>query len=136
MKVVLDTNVLVSAFATRGLCAELMEVVLAEHQLLTSEIVITELRRALQQKFKVPVATITAVDSLLREQVLVPQPSRPHSLWLRDPDDCWILASAVEGKADLLVTGDKDMLDVALKAPIRIVTPRECWHYLKQKKRS
>lgn len=40
MRVFLDTNVLVSAFATRGLCADLMRHVLAEHDLITGEVII------------------------------------------------------------------------------------------------
>ena len=50
MKVFLDTNVLVAAFATRGLCADVMRVVLAEHQLITGEVVLSELRRALGRR--------------------------------------------------------------------------------------
>jgi predicted nucleic acid-binding protein len=49
VKVFLDTNVLVSAFASRGLCADLMRYLLAEHELLAGEAVLTELRRALTE---------------------------------------------------------------------------------------
>ena len=52
MKVFLDTNVLVSAFATRGLCADVMRVILTEHELLIGEVVLTELQRILSKKFK------------------------------------------------------------------------------------
>jgi predicted nucleic acid-binding protein len=45
----LDTNVLVSAFATRGLCADVLRHVLTEHELLTGEVVLAELRRALRE---------------------------------------------------------------------------------------
>jgi len=47
VRVFLDTNVLVSAFATRGVCADLVRFVLAEHTLVTSEVVLRELRRVL-----------------------------------------------------------------------------------------
>jgi predicted nucleic acid-binding protein len=46
---------------------------------------------------------------------------------VRDPDDLWVLASAIEGDADALVTGDQDLLAVADIAPLPIVTPREFW---------
>ena len=47
MKVFLDTNVLAAAFATRGLCADLVRYVLAEHQLITGDVVLDELRDVL-----------------------------------------------------------------------------------------
>lgn len=51
MKVFLDTNVLVSAFMARGLCADLFRYVLAEHEVLTGEVNLVEFRRILRHKF-------------------------------------------------------------------------------------
>jgi predicted nucleic acid-binding protein len=51
---------------------------------------------------------------------------------MRDLDDRWVLASAVDGNADLLVTGDQDLLAVARQAPLTIVDPRGCWERLRQ----
>jgi putative PIN family toxin of toxin-antitoxin system len=125
--VFLDTNVLVSAFATRGLCADLFRHVLAEHELITGEVVIVELRRVLRDRIKVPAATVAGIEELLRDQVVVPKPAEPHALPLRDADDQWVLASAMAGKADVLVTGDSDLLDVASQVPLQIVDPRGFW---------
>ena len=127
MRVFLDTNVLVSAFATRGLCADVFRHILAEHDLLTGEVVIVELRRVLRDRIKVPAPTIAAIEQLLRDQVVVPKPPEPHPLPIRDADDRWVLASAVAGKADVLVTGDLDLLEMASRSPIPIVDPRGFW---------
>ena len=54
MRVFLDTNVLVSAFATRGICADVLRVVLAEHTLITSEVVLRELPRVLRTRIGMP----------------------------------------------------------------------------------
>lgn len=54
MRVFLDTNVLVSAFTTRGLCADLLRLVLAGHEPLSGEIILQELRRVLDERFRVP----------------------------------------------------------------------------------
>lgn len=51
---------------------------------------------------------------------------------LRDPDDAWVLASALAGGAELLVTGDKARLSVAELAPLPIVDPRGCQDRLRQ----
>ena len=130
MRVLLDTNVLVAAFATRGLCADVVRVVLAEHQLITAEVVLTELRAVLTRRIKLPHATVEDILALLRDQEVVPKPPKPSDLPIRDPDDRWILAAAMAGRADVLVTGDRDLLDVAGKAALPIVDPRGFWDLL------
>lgn len=127
MRVFLDTNVLVSAFATRGLSADVVRHVLAEHELVTGEVNVRELRRALRQKIKLPPSLIAAVEQLLRDQTIVPKPAAPVDIEVRDPDDRWVLASAIAGNADVLVTGDQDLLGLGSKAPLPIVDPRGFW---------
>ena len=68
--------------------------------------------------------------ALLRDQEVVTKPSKPSDVPIRDPDDRWILASAVAGRADVLVTGDRDLLEVASKAPLTILAPRGFWDLL------
>ena len=127
MRVLLDTNVLVSAFATRGLCADVFRHVLADHQFLASEIVLDELAAVLRTKLKLPVTTIDEIVRYLRQFEVVARPETPSAIPVRDPDDRWILASAIEGKADVLVTGDRDLLSVADSSPILLVDPRGFW---------
>jgi predicted nucleic acid-binding protein len=52
VKVALDTNVLVSAVATRGLCADIFNHILAEHQLVVGVTVLSELQRVLREKMR------------------------------------------------------------------------------------
>ena len=132
MKVFLDTNVLVAAFATRGLCADVLGSVLADHQLVTGEVVLTELRRALSRRLKVPAATVDAIPEFLSEYEVVPKPKAPSDVPIRDPDDRWILASAVIARADVLITGDADLLDVASSA--RILPPRAFWDLVRTRR--
>ena len=132
MRVFLDTNVLVSAFATRGLCADVLRLVLAEHELIVAEVVLRELRKALRLKLKLPPAIIATIEELLRENEVIPRPRVPSSLEVRDPDDRWVLASAIAGRADLLVTGDGNLLEIAARSPVRIVDPRGFWVLLRK----
>ena len=136
MRVYLDTNVLVSAFATRGLCADVFRHVLTEHDLLTGEVNLTELRRVLRRRFRVPAPTVAAIEELLRGQEVVPRPRKPYSVPVRDPDDVWVLASAIAGKADVLVTGDNDLLELSGKVPVRILDARGFWQHIRRKRRS
>ena len=134
MRVFLDTNVLVAAFATRGLCADVMRAVLAEHTLVVGEVVLAELRKALSRRIKLPASTIDEIVTLLRAQDVVPKPRKPSEVAVRDPGDRWILASAVDGRADVLVTGDQDLLAVAKEFSLPILNPRGFWDVLSKGK--
>ena len=131
MRIFLDTNVLVSAFTTRGLCADVLRVVLRDHTLLTGEFNLCELRRVLRTRMAAPEPVVESAESLLREQVVIPMPEAPATADVRDPDDAWVLASALDGDADILVTGDRDLLDLRSDAPLTILTPREWWDRLR-----
>jgi len=128
VRVFLDTNVLVSAFATRGICADVLRVVLAEHTLVTSEVVLREATRVFRARIQLPGRTVDEIEAFLREHEVAARPAAPSTLPIRDEDDRWVLASAIEAKADVIVTGDRDLLDVAAESPIRIVDPRGFWH--------
>jgi putative PIN family toxin of toxin-antitoxin system len=130
--VFLDTNVLVSAVTTRGLAADVVRVVMTEHTLVTGEVVITELRRVLSRKFWVPNATVDEFEALLRQHEVVAKPAKALDLKMRDPDDRWIVASAVAAAADVLVTGDQDVLDVQQESPVAITDPRGFWELLRR----
>jgi uncharacterized protein len=131
VRVCLDTNVLVAAFATRGLCADVLRTVLAEHDLVIGEVILDELRRVLSLKLKVPPERIEAIDAVLRTFPVIPKPATPSELHIRDAADGWVLATAVPGAADVLVTGDRDLLDVAPESSIAIVDPRAFWELLR-----
>lgn len=131
MRVYPDTNVLVSAMATRGLCADLLQVILADHQLLVGETVLTEVVRVLDRRLHLAPRTIGEWEAFLRRQGEVIPTSPPLALRIRDAADRAILAEAVAGQADVLVTGDRDLLVVAPRAPIRIQSPREFWEQLR-----
>jgi putative PIN family toxin of toxin-antitoxin system len=123
----LDTNVLVSAVASRGICADLLRHVLVEHDLVTGETVLAELKRTLLKRINVPPKVVAEIELFLRDHEVVAKPRRHLDLGLRDPDDEWIVASAVAGKADALVTGDRDILETTVHLPIRVYSPRQFW---------
>jgi len=131
VKIFLDTNVLVSAYTARGICADLFRHILAEHDLLTGEVNLVELRRVLRDRFHATTAQMAAVESELRDETIIAKPAKPSPVPVRDPDDRWVLASAIAGKADMLVTGDQDLLAVAGEVAIAIVNPRGCWEQLR-----
>ncbi len=131
MKVFFDTNVLVSAVATRGLCADIVIVALAEHHLVAGETVLGELRQVLVRKLGWPSTMTKELDTFLREHSRVI--AEPQALDFRELDrnDLTVLGEAVAGEADVLVTGDQDLLQIAARAPVKILTPRGFWELLR-----
>ena len=127
MRIFLDTNVLASSIATRGLCNEVFESVLHDHSLLTCEPVLAELERVLRAKLRLPEAIISQYIGLLREQAEVVSGRQPPSTKINDPDDVPVLACAIAGQSDLFVTGDKALLELKSVDGLPIVSPRELW---------
>jgi putative PIN family toxin of toxin-antitoxin system len=131
VRVFFDTNVLVAAFATRGLCADLFAHVLLEHELLVGETVIRELRSTLRLKLKLPKRTIDEIEALLRDQVVVKTPPEHLNLKISDADDEWVLAEAIAAEAEILVTGDGVLQKLGKRAPLPIASPRGLWNVLR-----
>ena len=132
MRVALDTNVLVSAVATRGLSADVFNLILAEHELVVGETVLSELRRVLGEKIKVPSKTIDEVVALLRQEATVVKKAEELAVKIRDHTDLPVLSEAVAGNADVLVTGDKDLLEIEQKLPLQILSPRAFWEQIRR----
>jgi len=129
VRVFLDTNVLASSLATRGLCAELFEVVLQSHELITSEAVLTELARVLPGKLRLSTQITREYLSLIEAYAEIAAANKP---WpeLPDRDDEPIIAAAVAGKADVFVTGDKDLAELQRIGDLPILSHRQFWELL------
>ena len=130
MRVFLDTNVLVAAFATRGLCEDLFRAVLADHELVVGKTVMQELERILVAKLRMSESQANAVTTFVRLHAEVIAPGAPAQWPANDPDDQWVVAAAIEGEVNVMVTGDRDILDSATDIPVSVVTPRGFWEML------
>lgn len=127
MRIFLDTNVLASSIATRGLCSELLESIIHDHQLLTCRPVLDELERILLAKFNLPEAVVAEFLGLLKTQGEMVQSRSTPSIPIKDANDIRILACALGGKAEVFVTGDKELLDLQQVGNLPIVSPRQLW---------
>jgi predicted nucleic acid-binding protein len=125
----LDTNVLASAFGTRGLCADVLRLVTVEHELVTGEIVIEELRRALSRKFRMPAEEVKNIEIFLRTYHVEPKARQLPNLILSERADLIVVGSAINAQAEILITGDSEMLALKNKPEgLQIVSPREFWN--------
>ena len=127
MKVFLDSNVLASALATRGLCAELFESVLTGHELLASGELLAELRRILTTRLRIPADTAGDFLTLLEANATSLATPAEFPPGIPDPDDAPLIAAALAGGAECFVTGDKALLDLGSVAGMAVVSPRGFW---------
>ena len=131
MRVFLDTNVLASAAATRGLCADVLREVLTSHELLISAQVLKELDRVLATKFGVVHDLIDDFIQLMRQDTVLAHPGQLPKVKIKDQDDLPILSAAISAKAEIFVTGDKEILDIGQIENLTILSPRQFWEKLK-----
>lgn len=125
MKAVVDTNVYISAFVFGKLPRAILEHAEAgSFELIASNHIREEIERTLRDKFQWPEGRIIQAIDPLWEIAHVGNPSKMMSL-SRDKADDQILACAMEASADVVVTGDNDLLDIVAFEGIPILSPRQ-----------
>ena len=127
MRALFDTNVLLAAFLTEGVCEKLLTRARKRHfDLITCPFILHEFERILVRKFSATKQEKETALALIAEAARdVVEPSETPAGACRDKDDDNVLACAVEAAAEYLVTGDKDLLHMKTYKGIRIVMPRE-----------
>jgi putative PIN family toxin of toxin-antitoxin system len=128
VRIALDSSVLIAAHISRaGVCAGLLEDLLLHHELVTSEFILEELGRKLLEKFSFPKREADQVAAFLRRVAVVVVPADMPTDVCRDPTDIPVLGTAVGGRCALLVSVDRDLLDLQRINEIPIIRPGEYW---------
>ena len=124
MRVMIDTNVLVSALLFPGQkMNSLMYKITAEHQLVLSSYIVEELLDVTRRKFPDKIETIDLLLSQLPyELVYTPKQPKPGLFEIRDIKDYPVLYSAITESVDIFITGDGDFDGVELEKP-EIINP-------------
>lgn len=129
MRLVLDTNVLIAAFISRGVCHELLAHCVYNHEPVISKALLQEFQEKLVAKFGFTQAEAREAARLLDSRFEAVVPVSFEKPVCRDPDDDIVLATAVAGNCQCLVTGDKDLLVLGRFRDLAIVTPTDFWKY-------
>jgi putative PIN family toxin of toxin-antitoxin system len=128
VRIALDSSVLIAAHISRaGVCAELLEDVLLHHDLVISEFILAELCRKLVEKFTFPKRDADQVAAFLRRVSTVVAPTDLPKDLCRDPTDLPVLGTAVAGECSLLISVDRDLLDMRTVHTIPIIRPGDYW---------
>jgi putative PIN family toxin of toxin-antitoxin system len=125
MRVVLDTNVLISAFIARGVCNELLEHCGLQHRVIVSGFILQEFQERLVSKFNYTPQEAAEAADLIESIAETVVPLALGSPVCRDRDDDAILGTAVAADAVCIVTGDADLLVLGEFRGIPILRPAE-----------
>jgi len=130
MKIFFDTNVVFSAIITSdGICSQVLEKGLKEHSVIVSAEVLSELRTILKRKTNLTQKDIKEIITAYSEVWFLTKKRKKHTIVIRDPDDQAILESALGEEVEILITGDKDLLEIRDEVKeLMIVSPKEFLH--------
>lgn len=135
MKVILDTNVIFSAFATRGLAQAVFELCLGRYTIVISEHILSELSSHLHKKLKMPDQKVKLIIDYLREYCLLGEEAPVRKIDCRDEEDIPILGLAEKAHPACIITGDEDLLVLKKHRSVPILSPREFWEKEKKRRR-
>lgn len=128
-RVFFDANVLIAAFAVKGLCSELLEYArFKTFDAVTSERTLAETSKNFRIKLKMPASEIDGNIKIIRLalDVIDSEPVRMEARGMCpfDPPDEQILSDALNSEASLLVTGDQELLVMGKIETLEILSPR------------
>jgi putative PIN family toxin of toxin-antitoxin system len=132
MKLVLDSNVIIAAFAVRGLCQAVFEYCLESHEVVLCESIIAEVRKNLREKVKVAVPIVTEIEAYLRESAIVENPDSVDSEIFEDESDLPVLGVAHATDSSYIITGDGALLALKKYGNTDIISPREFWDRIRK----
>jgi putative PIN family toxin of toxin-antitoxin system len=127
LKLLLDTNVLIAAFISRGNCSELLEHAVSSHTVVCSNYTLEEFREKLIAKFAISAADAKRAAALLRSRFEIVVPAVVPKSACPDEDDLPVLGSAVAGGCACAVTGDGGLVALGAYQGIPILSPAEFW---------
>lgn len=123
VKIVLDTNILISALGFGGKPREVLQLVLNNQiSAITSAILIAEFEDVVMKKFPVISHNFERIKKQIKKKFRIVKPKKSLHV-TKDEDDNRVLEAAVEGGCDFIITGDKELLNLAVYQKIKIVTP-------------
>lgn len=125
VKVVLDTNILISGLGFKGKPRQILHLLFQKRVLgVTSPVLLAEFQEVVNKKFPQLALRLASIEKKLKRTLQVVQPKVSIKV-SRDEDDNRVLEAAWEGNCDYIVTGDSDLLDLKNYKKIKILTAEE-----------
>ncbi len=127
MRILVDTNVIISGLIAKGACFEILEDLVYTHTPLITPYVLAECQEVLLHKFHLSKITVKSLIHVMERYFKKGESSIKPLNVCRDPDDNQIFADALINKVDIILSGDKDLLSMEEYEGIRIIAPKDYW---------
>jgi putative PIN family toxin of toxin-antitoxin system len=127
MRLLVDTNVIVSGLIAKGACFEILEDLVYAHTPLITSYVLAECQEVLSRKFHLSPAVVKGLLAVLDRHFVKGKSSTKLLKVCRDAGDDQILADALINEVDVVLTGDQDLLAMVRYEGIRIIAPKDYW---------
>ena len=130
MKILFDTNILISAFLAfkRGrICYDIIDHAVESHQLYYTSFIIGEFKKVFREDFNYPETVINEFAAFITRFFIKGKTANRAENVCRDPKDNQVLADAANNDIDLIITGDKDLLVLKKYKGIKIIIPGNYW---------
>ena len=134
MRVCLDTNVLVSGIFWKGIPGKILDLWIEDRfDLIGTLLILGEYQRILKRLGQaVDERLVQRWIEVLIEKMIIIVPGPSVKRWSRDIHDDKFIEGSLASKADYLVTGDKDLLNLEIDFPFQIVKAKKFLAQLKQ----
>src|SRR3989338_3778581 len=125
VKVILDTNILISALGFGGKPRKILQLILDNQiRAITSSLLLAEFEDVINKKFPQLSLYFERINRQIRRKFKIVRPKKSLDI-LKDDDDNSGLEAALEGKCQYVITGDKELLDLAVYKDIKIITAEQ-----------
>ncbi|MFH1904867.1 MAG: putative toxin-antitoxin system toxin component, PIN family [bacterium] len=127
MKLLIDTNVIISGITARGYSFDVIKDAIDKHAVYYTSYLLEEIQRTLSTKFSLSKDVIHFSIFIIKRDLIKGKTASKVENVCRDPDDNQILADALANEIEVIITGDGDLLDLKSYKGIKIISPREYW---------
>ena len=128
MRILFDTNVLVAAFLSGGSSYDVIEQAIHGQEIYYTTFIIAEFRRVFKDKFHYPGSIINEFVVFIEKFFIKGITADVIENICRDSENDQVLADGVINGVNVIITGDKDLLDLKTHKGIRIIHPNEYWN--------
>ena len=129
MKILVDTNVLLSSIIDNSQCYELLLQVRSKHDIYYTAFILAEFRYVLLNKFKLNISEISDILKVIEEHYTKGESAKEIIRVSRDKNDDHVLADALKNNIEVIITGDKDLLILKSYHGIKILSPADFTKY-------
>lgn len=111
-----------------GHCSEIVDHCVHDHEPYTTTFILEELKKVFREKdFLFAENSLSGLLKFINQFYILGQTAGTVDNVCRDPNDDQILADALINQVDVIITGDKDLLDMKSYKGIRILLPKDYW---------